>query len=173
MRIGYFCFFILLSFPIFSIAQSVKLNVQNMGGGSSIGLTYNADWSIGESTVIGSFSNSILQLNAGFLQPKTDIVTSVLELGSVVFGNQIQISPNPSFGKVKITFKMHKPGKGMMSIYNSASVLNQQIDFGEIAMLQTKSIELDNLPIGLYFLNVYYQPNSGLPESGIFKIIRL
>jgi hypothetical protein len=70
-------YILLLCIPFFGNAQMVKPSVFNMGGGFSLGFPVNAEWSIGESAAIGTYLNSALQLNAGVLQPKSDVVTSI------------------------------------------------------------------------------------------------
>ena len=85
----YIFFHLLLMFPIWIFSQSIHPSVFNMGGGASSGLSVNGEWSIGEMAAIGSYLSSTIQFNAGVLQPKSDIVTGVNEIGSLVFGNQI------------------------------------------------------------------------------------
>jgi hypothetical protein len=166
-------YILLLCIPFFGNAQMVKPSVFNMGGGFSLGFPVNAEWSIGESAAIGTYLNSALQLNAGVLQPKSDVVTSIPEPGTIVFGNQISISPNPSYDKVKVILKMQKPGKATISIFNIASQLYKRFDFSEVDLIQTKVVELNNLPTGIFFFNVLFQPTVGSAQNGIFKIIRL
>lgn len=153
--------------------QTIKPSVFNMGGGFSINLPVNVEWSIGEMAAIGSYLSGNIHLNAGVLQPKTDLVTSILDLGSPPLGNQITISPNPSYSTVKMVFKMQKPGKATVSIMNSGSVLYKRIELGEIDLQKTKTIVLDNMPVGVYFFNVLFYPTIGLVQQSVFKIIRL
>ena len=164
---------ILLFNPFWGQTQTIKPSVFNMGGGFSVNLPVNADWSIGEMAAIGSYLSGNIHLNTGVLQPNTDLVTSILDLGLSPLGNQIFISPNPSYSTVKMVFKMQKPGKATVSIMNSASVLYKRIDLGEIDLQQTKTIVLDNMPVGVYFFDVLFRPTIGLAQHGIFKIIRL
>jgi hypothetical protein len=159
--------------PFLGSTQIVKPAVFNTGGGASAGLPVNAEWSIGETAAIGSFLNGNFQLNIGVLQPKTDLVTSVTELGIVAFGNQILITPNPSYDNVKIVFRMQKPGKAILSVFNSASQLYKRVELDEIGLQQTKTVVLDDLPVGLYLFDIVYQPTIGLVQHGIYKIIRL
>jgi len=153
--------------------QAIKPSVFNMGGGFSINFPVNAEWSIGEMAAIGSYLSGNIHLNAGVLQPKTDLVTSILDLGSPPLGNQITISPNPSYSSVKMVFKMQKPGKATVSIMNSGSVLYKRIELGEIDLQKTKTIVLDNMPVGVYFFDVLFYPTIGLVQQSVFKIIRL
>jgi hypothetical protein len=153
--------------------QTIKPSVFNMGGGFSINLPVNAEWSIGEMAAIGSYLSGNIHLNAGVLQPKTDLVTSILDLGSPPLGNQITISPNPSYSTVNMVFKMQKPGKATVSIMNSGSVLYKRIELGEIDLQKTKTIVLDNMPVGVYFFDVLFYPTIGLVQQSVFKIIRL
>jgi hypothetical protein len=164
---------ILIFYPFWGQTQTIKPSVFNMGGGFSVNLPVNAEWSIGEMAAIGSYLSGNIQFNAGILQPKTDLVTSILDIGSAQLGNQISISPNPSYDNIKMVFKMQKPGKATVSIINSASILYKRIDLGEIDLQQTKTIVLDKMPVGVYFFDVLFYPTIGLVQHGVFKIIRL
>jgi len=165
--------FFILAFPFLGITQTIKPSVFNMGGGYSIGLSVNSEWSIGEMAFIGTYQFGNIQFNAGILQPKTDIVTGIVDFGSVPLGNQISISPNPSYDNVKISFKMQKPGKVIVSILNSASHLYRRMELGEIDVKQAKTIVLDAMPVGVYFFDVVFHPINGLVQHGLFKVIRL
>ncbi len=171
MRILFLHLFSIL--PFLGSTQALKPMVFNMGGGASSGMPVNAEWSIGETAAIGSFLNGNFQLNIGVLQTKTDLVTSVAELGLVAFDNQILITPNPSYDNVKIVFKMQKPGKAIVSVFNSASLLYKRVELDEIGLQQPKTLVLNDLPVGLYFFDIAYQPTIGLVQHGIYKIIRL
>lgn len=160
-------FFVL--FKLSSFGQLVKPFILNAGGGT----TPNSEWSIGESMAISTFNGNNINLSLGLLQPFSNLVTSVNDFGPNVFGDQISISPNPSFGNVKIIFKMKKPGKAFVNIYNSTSKLFKKIALEDIAVLDNKSIELEDLPVGAFFIQINFQPFSGISQSGIFKIIRL
>lgn len=171
MRILLLQLFFLL--PFLGSTQILNPAVFNSGGGASSGLPANAEWSIGETAAIGSFLNGSFHLNIGVLQPKTDLVTSVAETGLIAFGNQILITPNPSYDNVKIMFRMQKPGKAIVSVFNSASQLYKRVELNEIGLQQTKTVVLDDLPVGLYLFDIVYQPTIGLVQHGIYKIIRL
>lgn len=153
--------------------QSLKPYILNMGGGTGTSNTAQAIWSIGESSVIGSFSSSSMQFNAGVLQSNIDLVTSLPNFGSKIFGNQITISPNPSYADIQIKFNMNSSGTANLSIYNSASQLVKVITIKTIVAFQLQTYKLNDLASGSYFLKIYYQSLNGKLEEGIYKIIRL
>lgn len=165
----YTLFVLLLLFKLPLNAQLVKPYILNSGGGT----TSNTEWSIGESMAISTFNNNNINLSLGLLQSMNNLVTSLNDFGPIVFGDQISISPNPSFSKVKMIFKMKKPGKALVKIYNSTSKLFKTIELNEISVLDNKTIELEDLPVGVYFFQINFQPLSGILQSGIYKIIRL
>lgn len=132
-----------------------------------------SSWSIGESSIVGTFSNSFIQFNAGVLQPNIDVVTSVDNIGALIYGNQIIITPNPSFDKIQIHFKMLESGRSKMSLFNSYSQLVKVFDSDLIAVNQLKIYTLDNLTTGTYFLKVHYESFNGKKQLGVFKIIKL
>ena len=110
MRLSYAIFFILFSYK--GNAQNIRPAIFNTGGGTSDQTLTNltVSWSIGESAMIGSFSNSNIQFNAGVLQPNIDVVTSILNLGTVVFGNQITMGPNPTSNLLHIKARFNQVG---------------------------------------------------------------
>lgn len=144
-----------------------------MGGGSGTINTAQAVWSIGESAIIGNFSSSTIQLNAGVLQPNIDVVTSIENSGLVVFGDQITISPNPSYANLQVQFKMKQAGKATLTLYNSASKMVKFASLNAIAAFQVQTYKLNELTAGSYFLKVHYTTLNGTTKEGIFKIIRL
>lgn len=164
---------VFLFFHFLGKAQTIKPFILNMGGGNGSSLSVQSSWSIGESSVIGTFSNSLIQFNAGVLQPNIDVVTSVDNIGTVIYGNQITITPNPSFGKIQIHFKMLEGGRSNMSLFNSSSQLVKVFDADLIGVNQLKTYTLDNLTAGTYFLKVHYESFNGKKQFGVFKIIKL
>lgn len=144
-----------------------------MGGGNGSAPSIQAVWSIGEASIIGTFSSSTMQFNAGVLQPNIDVVTSINNIGSVVFADQITISPNPSFADIQIRFNMKVSGKAIMTIYNSASKLVRSFSMNAIDANQVQTYTLNELAAGSYFLKVRYSSLNGTTKDGIFKIIRL
>lgn len=168
--------FFLSIFLIFLLAgktQSIKPNILNMGGGSGTSINAQAVWSIGESSIIGSYTSSTIQFNAGILQPNIDVVTSIQNIGSVVFGNQITISPNPSYADLQVQFKMKEPGKAILTLYNSALKLVKLVNLNTIGAFQVQTYKLNDLAAGSYFLKVHYTNLNGTSKEGIYKIIRL
>jgi hypothetical protein len=144
-----------------------------MGGGNGATTSIQATWSIGEASIIGTFSSSTMQINAGVLQPNIDVVTSINNIGSLVFADEISISPNPSYADIQIRFNMKTSGKAVMTIYNSASKLVRSFSMNTIAMNQIQTYTLNELASGSYFLKVHYSSLNGTTKEGIFKIIRL
>ncbi len=144
-----------------------------MGGGNGATTSIQATWSIGEAAIIGTFSNSMMQFNAGVLQPNTDVVTSINTNGALVFGNQITISPNPSYADIRIHFNMKQSGKVTASLYNSASRLVKNFSIQTITAYQSQTYKISEFAAGSYFLKVEYDLLNGKKEKGIFKIIRL
>lgn len=166
-------FSILLIFHLNGATQSIKPSILNMGGGSGTSNNAQAVWSIGESSIIGNFLSPTMQLNAGVLQPNIDVVTSISNTGSVVFADQITISPNPSYSNIQIRFNMKASGKAILSVYNSASKLVRSFNMNAIAAFQVQTYTLNELAAGSYFLKVHYSALNGTTKEGIFKIIRL
>ena len=83
------------------------------------------EWSMGESVSIAHFAATNFFLNTGLLQPMTSVVTAINEYGSVVFGNQIIIGPNPTSNLLNIKARFNQVGNlSIQLIYLLSSVFS-------------------------------------------------
>ena len=172
MKKTIFVFVFLFFFSFNSYTQSVKPFNINMGGGAFSSPQNNYSWSIGE-PIAGYTFNSTNNLTIGLMQSNIDIVTSILDNGQFVFGNQITIAPNPSFGDIQVRFSMNESGKVKMLIFNSISTLLQNQDLGFVQSNQTKKISISNLNSGTYFMKIVFESNNQTIKQGLYKIIKL
>ena len=164
-------YFVLFLFVIqeSGTAQSITPYILNNGGGSTI----NMEWSMGEGVSISSFLSGGLALNTGVLQPMTNLVTGINEYGPAVFGNQISISPNPATNVLHFKARFNQVGTLSLQLIDSKSTLVYTQEAGTILSSFEKDVLIETFPPGVFYMRVYFKPNNGLAQTGIYKIVKL
>jgi hypothetical protein len=167
------CLFLLFSNILFvpkSHGQSVTPFIFNNVGGFSP----NMEWNIGEGVSVSSFKSSNgLSLNTGGLQPLTSIVTSINEYGPAVFGEQITIGPNPAVNLLRIKAGFNEVGNLSLQLLDAKSAIVFTKEAGTIFYHYDTDLLLGQYPSGIYYIRVYFKPNTGYTKIGIYKIIKL
>ena len=156
---------------IFTVVQSQHITPYTFNNGG--GFTSTMEWSIGESVSIANFAAANYNLNTGLLQPQSNVITSVNELGSVVFGDQITVGPNPASSYLQIKTRFAQSGSLKIQLLNAQLGMVNTIDAGFITGIYDKTILLNQQPIGVYYLKVYYKPIAGPLKKGVYKIIKI
>lgn len=164
-------FFLLLNLIVLQNlnSQSITPYTLSNGGGSST----NMEWSIGESVSIAHFVTAGYSLNTGVLQPMSSLVTAINEYGPAVFGNQITMGPNPTSNLLHIKAKFNQVGNLSFQFLDAKSAQIFKQDAGTIFSSYEKDILLESYPSGVFYMKVNFQPISGSPRTGIYKIIKL
>jgi hypothetical protein len=141
-----------------------------MGGGNSSTM----EWSIGESVSIEHFFSGTYYLNTGLLQPQTNVVTNITEFGPAVFGNQVTIGPIPTtINLVHFKAQFERPGKLSWQLIDAKSRIIHHVEVGSVINYYYKDIYLAEFPSGIFYVKIYFQPNIGALQTGIYKIIKL
>ena len=157
-------------FPSKINAQTLTPYAFNSGGGYS----NTTEWSIGESVSIANFISYGYSLNTGVLQPTTSsLPTAINEYGPVVFGNQIEMGPNPAMKVLHIRASFVEVGNLSFQLFDSKSTNVLSYEAGTLLNSYEKDVYLDNLPSGAYYVKVYFKPIKGIAKTGIYKIIKL
>ncbi len=149
--------------------QSITPMTLNNGGGFSPSM----EWSICESTSIAFFNTSLLGLNTGVLQPMTNLVTSINEIGFDTFGNQVSIGPNPTYNQLNLNIRFHEMGDLTVEMLNSKSDIYLHEELGKIGGLYNKTFFIEKFPSGIYYIRIYFKNDNGLIKRGTYKIIKL
>ena len=165
-------FSILIFCLAFSVnAQSTKqysIIGSNLGssGSSNIITTntgnYSISQSIGQSSVIGTYSNKGYSLRQGYQQPlnKIKVVKEAFENNDLT----ATVHPNPFEKSVFVSFNENIEKEIAVSIFD---VAGKQIYHREFQPLQRIELNLNNLPIGTYILKVL--SNNKLFNSKLIK----
>ena len=164
-----FFFIIVTFFPKNAISQSLTPFTINNGGGYSSSM----EWSIGESSSIANFITLGYSLNTGVLQPMSSIVTAINEYGSVVFGNQIIIGPNPTSNLLNIKARFNQVGNLSIQLIDATSTIVFTHEAGTIFSSYDKTILTENYTSGVLYLKILFKPIIGNTKKGVYKIIKL
>ena len=164
-----FFFIIVTFFPKNAISQSLTPFIINNGGGYSNSM----EWSIGESSSIANFITLGYSLNTGVLHPMSSIVTAINEYGSVVFGNQIIIGPNPTSNLLNIKARFNQVGNLSIQLIDATSTIVFTHEAGTIFSSYDKTILTENYTSGVLYLKILFKPIIGNTKKGVYKIIKL
>jgi|LakMenE01Jun11ns_1017448.scaffolds.fasta_scaffold9837465_2 hypothetical protein len=162
-------FIIVSFFPKNAISQSLTPFTINNGGGYSSSM----EWSIGESSSIANFITLGYSLNTGVLQQMSSIVTAINEYGSVVFGNQIIIGPNPTSNLLNIKARFNQVGNLSIQLIDATSTIVFTHEAGTIFSSYDKTILTENYASGVLYLKIFFKPIVGNTKKGVYKIIKL
>ena len=176
-----------LIFPARLLAQGgpVTPSTLNIGGGSAqVRYDFDLDWSIGESTIIDTYSgqnasgNSIVgkmwYLTAGVLQPfdKTHIIYNPLI--STWSNQEIRLYPVPTPDIVFIDFRSVTTGNISIELFSRDGKLLGTKEFKEINGTSTQQWNLRNQAAGVYYFQILLSDDNGvLQKQGTFSIEKL
>ena len=118
----------------------------------------------GISTIIGIFNFTVQVTNGSCPQTKAysivvEVATNPTTSINNVLSNEVKVSPNPSLGVFNVDFGALNVSKSVARVYNvqGATVHTSKVS-------NNMSISLENLPAGLYFLEVSTEKGSILKK---------
>lgn len=157
----------------------------NIGGGSAnLSQDFEVDWSIGESTVIetysgqNNYSNSIVDskwsITSGILQPY-DIVHIIYNALIPNWTNQeIRFYPVPTHNIINIDFRSVTSGMITIQLYSREGKLIGSREFYQINGSGIQKWDLTNRPGGDYYFRILLtHPDGEVVKQGTFKIEKL
>ena len=173
MRKGILLLFFLISISrIFS--QSITPFTINIAGFTSIQSGYSLTVSTGETISITNFkAPNGESLNSGFLQNNPPLVTGIEELLNKIGDNEVSITPNPTNTITNFITNFIQPGQLQYQILDVGSKLLYRSQSQNALSTKQTIIELQNYPAGIYYILVFFKPNSGIAKTGIYKIVKL
>jgi len=115
--------------------------------------TYYVSESVGQQSVIGTFSNGTQVIRQGFQQPPIRVVTSSLDVSTI----QAVVYPNPVSSFVNILFNEAVKNPIQSTLYD---VLGRVAINTTISPTQSYSIDMSHLASGTYLLTVTIENRS-------------
>ena len=155
-------------------AQSITPFTVNIAGFTSTQNGFSLTVSTGETISITNFkSPNGESLNSGFLQNNPPLVTGIEELLSKIGDNEVSITPNPTNSVSNLITNFTVPGQMQYQILDIGSKLMYRSQPVNGLSYKQSKIELSNYPAGIYYVLVFFKPNSGIAKTGIYKIVKL
>ena len=149
--------------------QSIKPSTFNAAGGSgTIGST-KFDWSIGEMTMVSTFTGSSVIITQGVLQ--NDKFPTGVQTPSI--GDHVQVFPNPANTLVKLQYTSAIQGDLSYRLMDMAGriVINHNAKVPQGVTLE--QLDISELAAATYLLEVSFKANGATEEMTSFKIEKL
>jgi len=174
MKIVVYAFIILFLNTTNLRAQSITPFTVNIAGFSGEKNGYSLTVSTGETISITEFkSPNGVSLNSGFLQNNPPIVTGIEDILSKIAVSEITIAPNPTSSITNLISNFNSPGQLQYQVIDVNSKILYRSDLiSEVTKLQIK-VDMSHYAVGVYYIQVFYKPNSKNLKSGMYKVIKL
>jgi hypothetical protein len=148
-------------------AQSIGPSTLNATGGSNTIGGNICDWSIGEMTMVSTFSGSSNILTQGVLQNEIMINEGI---GNTTLAERIQVFPNPASSMINLRFNAVTDGALGYRLMDMAgrivTVNNADVKQG----ILTEQINVSNLADAVYTLEVYFTAANNATQQTTYKI---
>ena len=153
-------------------AQSFSQTVISTAGGFSFNSNFSWSSTVGEMSMVQTFSSANNILTQGFQQPNTAI-TGMLDIPTNDIGSFV-VYPNPAVSEAWIGFQLNGPGKVTVILYNDlgqkiASVYHSDYAGGKIV----EPVSFSSLASGPYFLSMIYTCDKDGKDYNISKQIQI
>lgn len=141
-------------FLLFSSATLFGQSTLNAtGGGGTIGAnTY--DYSVGEMSLVSTFSSATVIVTQGILQPQPISPTGIQS--SAISKDQLQIYPNPGSTIVYIQTSFLTAGQITVALLDAIGRELKYYEWPLINGIEKHAIDMSHLAQGNYFLNVNF-----------------
>jgi hypothetical protein len=167
----------ILLIPLFIIiainaySQGVGPAALNTAGGTVPIGSNEFDWSVGEMTMVSTFSiTGVITVTQGVLQPAE--VTEGVANTSKLQG-QLQVFPNPASSEVNLRYSSAVQGT---LAYKLVDVTGKAIKAQTIAIspgVISEQVNVSELPCATYMLEVIINPENAASEKASYKIQKL
>ncbi len=160
---------VLLTFSL--QAQELGRYVFATGGGTETSSNLKLSWTIGQSGLVGTFTQNSLTLNVGFQQKDTlDIGSKIPEAKNPVF---LRVFPNPFYDAFHINLEFEHRGELSYYLYDNTGkqIINKQcIPYN--GYFFNERVEFSELSPGIYNLTLFFYPGKNSPERYSIKLIK-
>jgi hypothetical protein len=165
--------FLMLSSVIGSVsirAQSIGPATFNATGGSNIVSGNEFEWSVGEMTLVNTFSSSSIVVTQGVLQP-SDIATRVVD--NTMLQQQLKVFPNPATSIVNLQYTSATHGTMSYRLLDIAGKVVNTTTIDIAPGANNGQIDVSTLACATYMLDVSLDSGENKKEHAIFKIQKL
>lgn len=158
-------FFLLVFISKIAVTQSLTPSLLACTGNYGLHSEYSVSYSLGELAITTCY-NSGYYLTQGFQQsypnetPGPDTVPFQF----------VDVNPNPAVENLNIDFFISESNNFLVEIYNLKGSKIKQTTYSEITYGNRKSLNVGNLPKGLYFIHI---TSTDGKISEMFKIVKI
>lgn len=151
-------------------AQSIGPNTVNATGSTAIIGSTEVDWSVGEMTMVSTFTSASIVVTQGVLQPAN---ANVSVPQNSLLKNQLKVFPNPVTSLVNLQYSSQTPGTLAYKLLDiTGKVLGKQT-IEVTPGTTTEQIDVKELACATYMLEVTVTSGNSAPESISYKIQKL
>jgi hypothetical protein len=154
---------------MYTYAQSIGPSTLNAGGGTATIGGNSYDWSVGEMTLVSTFSSGGIIVTQGVLQPKDGPVG----IDNIALQNHLHVWPNPATSVVNMEYT----AVGSQSLtYHLTDVNGKLLRSNTINTSKwknTEQIDIASLPSASYMLEVTIHTAGNAVEKTTFKVVKL
>lgn len=151
-------------------AQSVGPSTINATGGSTIIGSDDFEWSVGEMTLVSTFTTPGIIVTQGILQP-VDGPLGVPETAEL--SNALSVFPNPAADCVNVQYR--SAGEDILSC-RLLDALGKEVSCRKITVANGQAagqIDIRSFAAASYMLEVTIIPKKGTPKLAAYKIQKL
>jgi hypothetical protein len=87
--------------------------------------------------------------------------------------NEVSISPNPTSTTTNLITNFAVPGQMQFQILDLNSKILYRSQAETAINVKRTEVVLSNYQAGVYYILVFFKPNTGNSKTGIYKIIKL
>jgi hypothetical protein len=148
-------------------AQTVSPNVLAPSGAWFSNGTFSLSSTIGETTLVQTFSDATNILTQGFQQP-LEVTTDIIDVLPNI--NQVHVYPNPSNGNFVVSFQFESAGTIVFRVFD---IIGKTIDKTEIGFDQGVTLHnfnLNPLADGIYFMEAVATFSDGSTQRNVIKL---
>jgi len=151
-------------------AQSIGPSTLNASGGSGTIGSHEFDWSVGEMSLISTFSGGSVIVTQGVLQP---FDAWPVEIEHTALLKQLKVFPNPAESVVNIEYTSQTEGA---VTYRVTDMNGKTLQDGSLMVkpgMVTRQLNISSLACASYMLEVTVGGANGTKESTSFKIQKI
>ena len=152
-------------------AQSVGPATINATGGTRIIGSNEFDWSIGEMTLVSTFSNPSIIVTQGVLQPEG--LTNSGVANNAAISNQLKVFPNPASSVLNFRYTSQLPGTLDYRLLDMTGKASISRTMNIVQGINEEQIDLTHLACATYFLEITVTSGSGAVENISYKIQKI
>jgi len=157
--------------PLLAVSQTLTPTVVASSGGYSTASNGSLSFTVGEMTMVQTFSSANNFLTQGFQQPE-DLFVSIPELPVATGG--LVVFPNPTSGAFSLQFTGDEVTGKVISIYNSVGQLVKQQTVQQVIGANKFDFDFSAFAQGFYVIKLNLRNASGdlVPVVSKFNILK-